>query len=525
MNDGDLFRAGPTAPDSGAVAFDGPPAAKPVPGVEANSHELTDAAMYRRYWYEMPCYLSIHDRDFRIIEGNRRFREDFGERIGQYCYRVYKGRDEICPDCPVEATFLDGKNHPSEQLLTTSSGSQVPVMVHTTPIRDASGEVVAVMEMHTDIREVKELQKELHRSEERLAQLFEEVPCFITVQGPDRVIQHANRRFREVFGEGVGEECFRVYKHREEKCLSCPMMTTFETGRAQDYEASVLSKDGEELNLLVTTAPLRNSDGVVEAVIEMGVDITQIRELQDQLTSIGLLVGSISHGIKGLLTGLDGGIYMVNSGFERDKPGRVKKGWEMVQRNVDRIRSMVLDILYYAKDRELVVEDIDLSGMIGDLKDGVRKKAEELGIDVEFRLPEDAGTFEGDPQAIRAMLINLIENSLDACRMDSEKDGHAVSVSARRSEPWMAIEVADNGIGMDRETREKIFSLFFSSKGLKGTGLGLFISNKIVDKHGGTIEVDSAPGRGTRFIVRIPLVARPSTTPDGKIAGAIATES
>jgi PAS domain S-box-containing protein len=523
--DSDLIPLGSAAPDSGAAGLEGTFPAKPVSGVNANSYELTDADMYRRYWDEMPCYLSIHDRDFRIIEGNRRFREDFGERIGQYCYRVYKGREEICPNCPVEATFADGKNHPSEQLLTTLTGQAVPVVVHTTPIRDASGEVVAVMEMHTDIEEVKALQKKLHQSQERLAQLFEEVPCFITVQGPDRVIQHANRRFREVFGEAVGEDCFRVYKHREEQCLSCPMMTTFETGRAHDYEASVLSKDGEELNLLVTTAPLRNSDGEVEAVIEMGVDITQIRELQDQLTSIGLLVGSISHGIKGLLTGLDGGIYMVNSGFERDKPERVKKGWEMVQRNVDRIRSMVLDILYYAKDRELIVEEIRLSGMVDDLRDGVRKKAQELGVDVEFKLPDEVGTFEGDPQAIRAMLLNLIENSIDACRMDSEKTDHAVSISARRAEPWMTIEVADNGIGMDRETREKIFSLFFSSKGLKGTGLGLFISNKIVDKHGGTIEVESEPGEGTRFIVRIPLVARPSTTPGGEIAGAKATEN
>ena len=83
----------------------------------------------------------------------------------------------------------------------------------------------------------------------------------------------------------------------------------------------------------------------------------------------------------------------------------------------------------------------------------------------------------------------------------------------------MVIEVADNGIGMDRETREKIFSLFFSSKGLKGTGLGLFISNKIVDKHGGTIDVESEPGKGTTFVIRIPLVARPSTTVDGELAG------
>lgn len=519
MSDRDFVEIREAAPDSGAAGFDPSPRPTEVPGVDADSDELTDLSMYQRYWDEMPCYLSIHDRDFRIIDGNRRFRRDFGERIGQYCYRVYKGRDAICPDCPVEATFADGRNHPSEQLLTTESGEQVPVMVHTTPIRDASGEIVAVMEMHTNIAEVKQLQEELRNSRERFAQLFEEVPCFITVQGPDRIIQHANRRFREVFGRGVGEECFRVYKHRDEQCLSCPMMDTIETGKINDYEASVLSKDGQELNLLITIAPLRNAEGVVESVIEMGVDITQIRQLQDQLTSIGLLVGSISHGIKGLLTGLDGGIYMVNSGFERDKPERVKKGWEMVQRNVDRVRSMVLDILYYAKDRELTVEPIELGRMIGDLRDGVEKKAKENGIDLHFDVPDDLGLFDGDSQAIRAMLINLLENSLDACRMDADKCEHSVRVKARRSEPWMVIEVADNGIGMDRETKEKIFSLFFSSKGLKGTGLGLFISNKIVDKHGGSIAVDSEPGKGSTFTVRIPLEARPSTTVDGELAG------
>jgi signal transduction histidine kinase len=88
----------------------------------------------------------------------------------------------------------------------------------------------------------------------------------------------------------------------------------------------------------------------------------------------------------------------------------------------------------------------------------------------------------------------------------------------RREAPWILIDVEDNGLGMDQETREKIFSLFFSSKGIKGTGLGLFISNKIVDKHGGTIEVDSEQGRGTCFKVRLPLDAKPSIQPEDEVS-------
>jgi len=430
--------------------------------------------------------------------------------MGQYCYKVYKGREEICPDCPVEATFADGRNHPSEQLLITREGVEVPVVVHTTPIFDDAGEVMAVMEMHTDIGEVKRLQSELQRSQERLGQLFEEVPCFITVQGPDRVIQHANRKFRETFGDPVGENCFKMYKHREEQCLVCPMQQTFDTGETREHEEVLFTKTGEKLNGLCTTAPLHNADGEVEAVIEMCFDITQIRELQSQLASIGLLVGSISHGIKGLLTGLDGGIYMVNTGFAKDKPERVEKGWEMVQRNVERIRSMVLDILYYAKDRELAVEEVDLAVLVAEFRDGLEKKASDADTTFEVDIAVDTGVFPGDPQAIRAMLLNLLENSLDACRMDKDKDSHTIRLGIHRDPEWMVIEVEDNGMGMDRETREKLFSLFFSSKGIKGTGLGLFISNKIVDKHGGSIGIDSEPGRGAKFEIRLPLVASPS---------------
>ena len=96
-------------------------------------------APYKRYWEEMPCYLSVHDREFRIIDGNRKFRSDFGESVGEYCYKVYKGRDEVCPDCPVEATFNDGRGHGSEQLLTTSEGVDTPVGADDTVTLHLSG--------------------------------------------------------------------------------------------------------------------------------------------------------------------------------------------------------------------------------------------------------------------------------------------------------------------------------------------------------------------------------------------------
>ena len=468
---------------------------------------------YDQYFEEMPCYLSVHDREFRIIEGNRRFRKDFGDRIGDYCYRVYKQRDEVCPDCPVEMTFRDGKSHPSEQTLTTKDGREVKVLVHTRAFKDENGEITSVMEMHADLTEVKRLERKLARRSAQLSRLFEEVPCMISVQGPDLVIRHANKRFREAFGKAVGEYCYQVYKHREEPCLVCPARQTFEDGATREHEEVVTSVAGRKMNVLCTTSPVYDEAGEPEAIIEMSTEITQMRELQSQLTSIGLLVSSISHGIKGLLTGLDGGIYLVNSGFDKDKPGRVKKGWDMVVRNVERIRSMVMDILYYAKDRELTLDEVDPAAMVTEISADLEKRASDIGVDMLFDVPDDVGTLQADTMAVRAMLLNILENSLDACRARKGPDPRWVRLQVRRHPPYMEFGISDNGVGMDRETREKVFSLFFSSKGVKGTGLGLFISNKIADKHGGSITVESEPDRGTDFLVRLPLIAQPSVPP------------
>jgi signal transduction histidine kinase len=172
-----------------------------------------------------------------------------------------------------------------------------------------------------------------------------------------------------------------------------------------------------------------------------------------------------------------------------------------------------MDILYYAKDRDLMVEEVTPAAMIDEFRADFEKKASDIDVEVDFDIAADAGALQADAMAVRAMLLNILENSLDACRADDSKKPHTVRLAVRRKPPHMEFEIQDDGIGMDRETREKIFSLFFSSKGLKGTGLGLFISNKIADKHGGRITVASEPGKGSRFLVKLPLAARPSVPP------------
>jgi len=477
---------------------------------------LADFAMedaYHRYFDAMPCYLTVQDRDFRIIDANQRFRKDFGDFQDRFCYQVYKHRSEKCEICPVERVFMDGQNHRSEERVKCLDGKKVSVLVEATPIRDESGKIVAVIEMSTDITQIKSLERQLRRSQRRYHVLFDEVPCYISIQDPELHIVEANRAFQEAFGSCLGRKCYEIYKHRSEPCAPCPVQETLDDGQPHTREEVVTSLSGEQRNVLVTTAPIRNGRREITGVMEMSADITQVRELESRLTSLGLLIGSVSHGLKGMLNGLAGGMYLVDSGFAKDDQQRVHKGWATVQRNVARIRSMVSDILYYAKDRVPNWESLSAAEVAQDVCGLAESRARDHNVQLATTFDPDAGEFEADAQAIRSLLVNLIENSLDACRLDGKKTDHQVTVRLQAFPDHVQYEIGDDGIGMDQETREKAFSLFFSSKGTEGTGLGLFISDRIARAHGGRIELESESGVGTRFVVKLPRKRPPQQEP------------
>lgn len=470
---------------------------------------------YKNYFEMMPAYLTILDRDLKIVEANRRFRRDFGDFEGRYCYQVNRHRSERCETCPAERTFRDGQRHGIEEHFKNLSGQEVSLLVYTTPIRNDAGEITHVMKMATDITEIKVLQNQLRDSRERYRQLFEEVPCYISIQDQNLRIVEANRRFREDFGDSMGLKCHQVYMHRAEPCVPCTVKQTFEDGQVHQSEEVVTSQRGDHVNVLVSAAPVRNAEGQIKNVIEMSTNITQIRQLQSQLASLGLVISSISHGIKGLLTSLDGGVYLVNTGLSKNDRKRFEQGWKMVERNITRIRRMVLDLLYYAKDRVPEWEQISALKIAEEVCEVMRGKAGELGIEFRCEFDREAGDFDADAKAVRSLLINLVENAMDACRVDSKKPHHQVRIGMKGYPERIEFEVVDNGIGMDQETRERSFGLFFSSKRGNGTGLGLFISNKIAQAHGGQIELESELNQGTRMVVKLP---RKRPTPAGEAA-------
>jgi signal transduction histidine kinase len=232
--------------------------------------------------------------------------------------------------------------------------------------------------------------------------------------------------------------------------------------------------------------------------------IREKTKLQDHLSSLGLMISSISHGIKGLLTGLDGGMYILEQGFAKGNQGEITDGWEVVKQMIERIRKMVLDILFYAKERDMRWERIDALSFAEEVAKVVEPKIRSAGIEFEKSFDLKIGEFEINAGYVHSALLNILDNAADACSRDKSKQKHKITFEVKQDKGHIIFDIADNGIGMDDETSEKIFTPFFSLKGEKGTGLGLFISNKIIQQHGGEIIVKSKLGQGTRFSVKIP---------------------
>ena len=462
---------------------------------------------------EMPCFVAVHGNDMRIASVNELYRERLGNLIGERSWCIYAPSSGNEQTCPVRQVLDTGHGHRSRRTIIDKCGHEISVIVHASPIYDNDGDVELVLELSVDVSGVTKLREELRRTRERYRQLFDESPSYVAVIDKDMRIVEANKRFRDDFGEPENRACYALYMHRSAPCGECPAKRTFADGLAHQYETVVTAKDGRSVNVLVVTVPLRDANGNIAEVMEMSADITELRSLQDHLAQLGLLLGSTAHGVKGLLTALDGSVYRIGSGLERNIPERVEDGFKDIRMLVGKLRKMMLAILYYSKHRELDKENISVLPFVDEIAGMMATKATELGVEFTVDIGGDKpsmadalGYFEVDSSSVSAALVNIIENALEACAGNPAPpaEGSKVTFNIRANNEFVYFLIQDNGPGMDRETSEKLFTLFFSSKGSSGTGIGLFVASQMVKQHGGNISVESTPGKGAAFRISLP---------------------
>jgi len=228
----------------------------------------------------------------------------------------------------------------------------------------------------------------------------------------------------------------------------------------------------------------------------------------ERLAAMGQAISGLSHYIKNIVAAMDTSHAMVEKALAAEDLSVIDRVWKILRRSNQRISNLVLDMLAYSKDRKPDLQPCYINEVCKEAAelchDRIRTKHGQLQLRLDPKLPR----ILADPQGIHRCLLNLLTNAIDAL---NEEEGKVKISTQKQGESEVLITVDDNGAGIPENIRKRIFDVFFSTKGSQGTGLGLAVTKKIIEEHGGNIEVQSSEGEGTKFVIRLPIGKELST--------------
>jgi PAS domain S-box-containing protein len=360
-------------------------------------------------------------------------------------------------------------------------------------------------------------QTELRAGREYLEGIVENSADFIITVNTEGLIETVNRGAEQALGyqreELLGKPIEILFADPGERDVAITGLEGQDS--VTNYETRFLTKDKEVKHVLLTLSRLRDRDGKAIGTIGISKDVTKEKELQSRLmqsqaaAAIGQAVTAIQHAIKNMLTALTGGSYLVRSGMVKNNEGRMEQGMEMIDEGIATIGDLSLNMLKYAKTWTLEPEVTDLGQMVRDICRDIEQSASEIGVAIHCNVHDQLPLVSFDARLTHMALMDIATNALDACHWksyhDEEKAEIEFLVYLEAEREFIVVEVRDNGIGMTEEVRANIFTPFFSTKEKWGTGLGLALMSRIVKLHGGDIEVEAEPERGSVFRITLPV--------------------
>lgn len=481
--------------------------------------ELQDR--YHILFDRTPCYISIIDRDFRVTQANRKFCDTFGEPSGRYCYQSYKRREEKCENCPAELAFRTGHEHSASQTGVDKDGFKTHYIVTASPLSKAlSGEVEYVIEIAVDVTRNHALEAQLKQTFDLQETVIRNsIDAMIAIDGEGKTTIF-NPSAEKMFGYSAQSVIGVTGLFEKLGLRELSELRNSNLDSLMVMETSAAAETGEEIPVRLSGARLTSEDRFLGSAAFIQ-DLREIKRLEEEkitaerLAAVGQTVSGLAHGIKNIITGLEGGLYVMQTGLRKSEVEKVQKGLEMLDGNISRISRFVKEFLSFARGREPEVTMSSPNGIAAEVYDLYKEASVREGIELEFAPGSCVGDAPFDPEGIHTCLANLVSNAIDACQM-SDKSSKKVSLSSAERDGAIIFEVTDNGIGMECEIKKKVFTSFFSTKGThQGTGLGLLITRKIIQEHGGKVEIDSETGVGSTFRIILPRKSLPKPKPTG----------
>jgi histidine kinase len=467
---------------------------------------------FQTLFESVPCYISVQDRHFNLLQTNRAFQRDFDGSAGPHCYEVYKQRPDKCPNCSVEKTFLTGAVYTNEEIVTTKDGNQAHVLIHTAPIYNENKEISMVMEMSTNITALKILEEELIKSEEAYRLLFNNDPSPIfVVKRADFQILDANVRALDLYGYDKVELTQKSFydlvpgEAREE------LRVFFQGSKTFLGKLKQVSRSGASFYV-----NLRCSEGSYRdfpVYILTTNDITERVQAEEQLmqaskmATLGEMSAGIAHELNQPLTVIKTGSGFLLRKLKQGQPLSETMLLEIAEEmdaQVDRASRIINHLREFGRKTDLRLVPTPVNEAIAGMMTVLGKQLSLRRIKVIVDLDPELPAILADKNRLEQIFINLAMNARDALEEISRPE-KTITVQTRYRDGWVEVRFADNGCGIPAELQGKIFEPFFSTKGVgRGTGLGLSISYGIIRDYQGEIRVESRPGEGTTFILLFP---------------------
>jgi histidine kinase len=474
---------------------------------------------YQQLFEQVPCYITVHDRDLRLLRYNQEFIKEFNPQPGDYCYKVYKGRTEICEICPVLKTFDDGESHYSEETGIKADGTTSHWLVHTSPIRDADGDITAVMEMNIDITIRKLLEQEIRKSEAKYRSIFNNIPEPVFVLDAESLeILDCNNSVTAVYGfekeDIVNTSFLNLFNEEERDHYSKDI-------KHSDFidQARQITKEDESIFVDIRISPSEYM--AQEALLITTSDITNRLMAEQQLiqagkmATLGEMATGIAHELNQPLT-----VIKTASSFLIKKVVRAQEikeeilltMAEEIDSHVDRASKIINHLREFGRKAEVRKTRVNVNDSLVRALEMFSQQLKLRNIEVIKKLDGNLPAVLADPNRLEQIFVNLLINARDAIE---EKWGNQVGVEEPKriylktdvQEGKVSVTVIDNGSGIPNHVRSRIFEPFFTTKNVgKGTGLGLSISYGIVQDYEGTITVNSQENEGSEFVIQFPLL-------------------
>jgi len=469
---------------------------------------------YQTLFDQVPCSITVQNRDYKLIEFNKEFSKKFHPEYGDHCYFAYKNLNQKCTNCPVERTFMDGQSHFSEESGINKDGTMAHWFVKTAPLKDENGNIVAAMEMSIDISRRKKLEEIVKDSERKYQAVFKSIPNPVFILDIDDFkILNCNY------------SALNVYGYDKEELKNKPFSLLFPgTEKFEDFKNHIMKgcherlvnrkKTGENIyvNIWVSPAEFTEQRVLLVTVIDITLSVETEQQLiqAGKMATLGEMATGVAHELNQPLSVIKTASSFISRKLKKNEPidkDILNTLSEEIESHVDRASKITNHMRLFGRKSAFSKEPVNISDTLKRAFDIFSQQLKLREITVKWELDETLPLILADPVRLEQVFINLLINARDSivAKTETQKEEQIrqITITTFAKGGMVTASIADTGTGIPEGLTDKIFEPFFTTKKVgEGTGLGLSISYGIIRESGGDISVKNNPLGGATFSVR-----------------------